>query len=109
MANRIMIVTADDNEAKLLNRFPIDILKIDPSFIHGINAINDNNGILVSAVIAMGASLKQRVIAKGVENPMQLSFLKALHCEEGQGYLFSPPLIAEQFVTLLTTGICATG
>ena len=92
-----------------LNQFPIDTLKIDQSFVLGINSTNDNNNILISAIINIGASLKQRVIAEGVENPIQLSFLKTLHCEEGQGYLFSQPLIAEQFATLLSTGICATG
>ena len=56
----------------------------------------------------MGTSLKQRVVAEGVEEQVQLAFLKARFCEEGQGYLFSRPLIAEEFATLLTTGIAET-
>jgi EAL domain-containing protein (putative c-di-GMP-specific phosphodiesterase class I) len=45
------------------------------------------------------------VVAEGVENQEQLEFLKALNCEEGQGFLFSRPLAAEQFTSLLTTGM----
>ncbi|HEX5337258.1 MAG TPA: EAL domain-containing protein [Gallionella sp.] len=87
-----------------LHLFPIDVLKIDGSFVHDIDSIN-GNGIIVSAVIAMGTSLKQRVIAEGVEKQGQLAFLKAQHCEEGQGYFFSRPLVAEEFAALLATGI----
>ncbi len=83
-----------------LKKFPIDVLKIDQSFVHDIASENDN-GIIVSAVISMGNSLNLRVIAEGVENQMQLSFLKLQHCEEGQGYLFSKSLMAEQFTALL--------
>lgn len=83
-----------------LQKFPIDVLKIDRSFVHGIGPIN-GNGIIVSAVIGMGNSLKLKVVAEGVENQEQLDFLKELHCEEGQGYVFSPPLDAEHFATLL--------
>jgi diguanylate cyclase (GGDEF)-like protein/PAS domain S-box-containing protein len=87
-----------------LHLFPIDVLKIDGSFVQDIGSIN-GNGSIVSAVIAMGASLKQRVIAEGVEKPGQLAFLKAQRCEEGQGYFFSRPLVAEEFAALLATGI----
>jgi diguanylate cyclase (GGDEF)-like protein len=87
-----------------LRQFPIDVLKIDQSFVHDIGASRDN-GVIVSAVIAMGNSLGQRVIAEGVEQPAQLRFLKQHHCDEGQGFLFSRPLSAANFATLLTTGI----
>lgn len=87
-----------------LHRFPIDVLKIDQSFMQDIDSTN-GNGIIVSAVIAMGTSLKQRVVAEGVEEQVQLTFLKARHCEEGQGYFFSRPLSDEQFAALLETGI----
>ena len=86
-----------------LKRFPIDVLKIDQSFVHDIAADTDN-GVIVSAVIGMGNSLKLRVVAEGVENRAQLAFLKARHCEEGQGYFFSKPLVAEQFAALLASG-----
>jgi len=91
-----------------LNQFPIDVLKIDQSFVHEIGAAKaGGDGIIVSAVIAMGNSLKQKVIAEGIEKQGQLSFLKAQHCEEGQGYIFSRPLAAEQFAKMLRLGITA--
>jgi EAL domain-containing protein (putative c-di-GMP-specific phosphodiesterase class I) len=88
-----------------LHQFSIDILKIAPSFVQDIGRGSDN-GIIVSAVIAMGASLKQGVTAEGVETQEQLVFLKIQHCEEGQGYFFSRPMEAEQFAQLLATGLC---
>ncbi|MFZ6723640.1 GGDEF/EAL domain-containing response regulator [Undibacterium sp. Ji49W] len=91
-----------------LNQFPIDVLKIDQSFVQDIgNNKTDSNGIIASAVIAMGNSLKQKVIAEGVEEEEQLSFLKEQHCEEGQGYIFSRPVGAEQFEKLLRQGIAS--
>ncbi|MFP6850239.1 MAG: EAL domain-containing protein [Pseudomonas sp.] len=84
-----------------LNQFPIDVLKIDRSFVQDIR---NSNGIIVSAVIAMGNSLKQRVIA-GIEEAEQLDFLRANHCAEGQGFLFSHPVSAESFGNLLRSGI----
>jgi len=86
-----------------LHQFPIDILKIDQSFVQDISY---DNGIIASAIIAMGASLKQLVIAEGIEKQDQLAFLKTQHCEEGQGYFFSRPVVAEQFAQLLATGRC---
>ena len=53
----------------------------------------------------MGRSLGHRVIAEGVETREQLAFLQAQGCGEGQGYYFSPPLVAEQFVRLLEAGL----
>ena len=67
-----------------------------------------HDAIVVSAVIGMGKSLKHRVIAEGVETPEQLAFLQAHGCDEGQGYYFSRPLVAQQFAKLLETGISAT-
>ena len=90
-----------------LQRFPIDILKIDKSFVHQITGDLDDSPI-VGAIINMGKSLKQRVIAEGVETEQQLAFLQGQHCLEGQGYLFSQPLPAAQFAHLLQTGIAET-
>ena len=83
-----------------LQRFPIDVLKIDQSFVQNIESAKDD-GIIVSAIISMGNSLKLKVVAEGVETPSQFAFLKARQCEEGQGYFFSHPLIAENFAALL--------
>ena len=87
-----------------LKQFPIDVLKIDRSFVHDIGTASDS-GIIVSAVIGMGNSLNLMVIAEGIENYAQLSFLKKLHCDEGQGNLFSRPVIAEKVATLIGNNI----
>ena len=92
-----------------LKQFPIDVLKIDQSFVQDIGSTHYNDGVIVSAVIAMGTSLQQQVVAEGVEEEVQLAFLKAQNCAEGQGYYFSRPLGAEQFAALLATGIADKG
>jgi len=90
-----------------LQQFPIDVLKIDQSFLNDIAATN-GNGIIVGAVIAMGKSLGLLVVAEGVENQEQLFFLSAHHCEEGQGFLFSKPVPAEQMAALLVPDLSIT-
>jgi diguanylate cyclase (GGDEF)-like protein/PAS domain S-box-containing protein len=85
-----------------LRQFPIDVLKIDQSFVRQITADPDDSPI-VSAIIDMGKNLKQRVIAEGIETQEQLAFLQAHHCEEGQGYLFGRPLPASEFGRLLAS------
>jgi EAL domain-containing protein (putative c-di-GMP-specific phosphodiesterase class I) len=84
-----------------LNQFPIDVLKIDQSFVYDIQNVTDD-AIIVSAIIGMGNNLKLCVVAEGVENKIQLEFLKIKHCEEGQGNYFSQPLKADEFAKLLT-------
>jgi EAL domain-containing protein (putative c-di-GMP-specific phosphodiesterase class I) len=83
-----------------LRQFPIHVLKIDQSFVHQISADPDD-ATIVSAIISMGKSLKYRVIAEGVETPEQKAYLRTQNCAEGQGYLFSRPLAAGQFASLL--------
>jgi diguanylate cyclase (GGDEF)-like protein len=90
-----------------LRQFPIDVLKIDPSFVREISD-DPNDSAIVSAIIDMGRNLEQRVIAEGIETHEQLAFLQKRHCAEGQGYLFSRPLAAAQFACLLQTGIAET-
>ena len=80
-----------------LRRFPIDTLKIDRSFIDDI-VTNPDDAAITSAIISMAKSLKQRVIAEGVETAAQLAFLRARACDEMQGYYFSQPVSAEEFV-----------
>jgi diguanylate cyclase (GGDEF)-like protein len=87
-----------------LRQFPIDTLKIDQSFVNQMTS-NPDDATIASTVISMGKSLKLHVIAEGVETPEQYAFLLAQHCDEGQGYYFSPPLAAEALATLLQTGI----
>jgi diguanylate cyclase (GGDEF)-like protein/PAS domain S-box-containing protein len=90
-----------------LSQFPINSLKIDKSFVQKINSERDDAPI-ISAVINMGQSLKQRVIAEGVETLEQLAFLQSRGCEEGQGFYFSCPVVAEEFAKLLETGVSTT-
>jgi diguanylate cyclase len=88
-----------------LLRFPIDTLKIDQSFVQNLDDHTRDKGdtgeAIVSAVIAMGTSLKQRVVAEGIETQQQLAFLQSRRCTEGQGYYFCRPVPAEVFATLL--------
>jgi diguanylate cyclase len=84
-----------------LRRFPIDTLKIDQSFVQDIDG--DGGEAIVSAIVAMGISLKQQVVAEGIETPQQLAFLKSRRCDEGQGFLFSRPVLAQDFATLLVS------
>jgi len=90
-----------------LRQFPIDVLKIDQSFVHQISD-DPNDSAIVRAIIDMGKNLKQRVIAEGIETQEQLALLQAWHCAEGQGYLFSRPVPAAQFARLLQTGVSET-
>ena len=84
----------------LLNRLPIDRLKIDRSFIS--NIVNDNEKqAIVAAIIAMAKSLRLKVVAEGVETKEQMAYLKSLNCDEIQGYFISPPVKAEDFEVLL--------
>jgi EAL domain-containing protein (putative c-di-GMP-specific phosphodiesterase class I) len=89
-----------------MRRFPIDTLKIDRSFVNHLTTDADDASV-VSAVINMGKSLHMRVVAEGVETREQLAFLESQHCPEAQGYLFSPPVTAENFAALIRNGVAA--
>jgi diguanylate cyclase (GGDEF)-like protein/PAS domain S-box-containing protein len=90
-----------------LSQFPISSLKIDKSFVQGITPKCDEAPI-ICAVINMGRGLKQQVVAEGVETREQLDYLQSRNCDEGQGYYFSYPVVANQFAKLLETGISTT-
>jgi len=90
-----------------LRKFPIDALKIDQSFVRQITTSPDETSI-VTAIISMGRSLGLRVVAEGVETQEELTFLQAHRCDEAQGYYFSRPVAAGQFVKLLETGMPET-
>ena len=83
-----------------LKEFPFDFIKIDRSFIMGVPESKSDTSI-TKTIIAMAKSLGITVIAEGVETPGQASYLLEQGCDEGQGYLFSKPVPAEQLEGLL--------
>jgi EAL domain-containing protein (putative c-di-GMP-specific phosphodiesterase class I) len=83
-----------------LHRFPIDVLKIDRSFVSTMED-GSENGEIVRTVIALAKTLNLNVVAEGIESIHQLHQLRILGCEFGQGYLFSRPLPAQEIRRLL--------
>ncbi|MFJ5561878.1 EAL domain-containing protein [Lysinibacillus xylanilyticus] len=80
-----------------LKRYPIDIIKIDQSFIADITK-DDKNEAIIKAIISMSHNLGLEVIAEGIEEPSQVDFLKRHYCQKGQGFLYNKPLPVETIV-----------
>lgn len=87
-----------------LQKFSVDALKIDQSFIRQLSTGGHHTAI-VTAVIRMARSLGLHVAAEGVETREEVEFLRALHCDEAQGYYFSRPGPPQKFAELLKKGI----
>lgn len=87
-----------------LRSLPIDQLKIDQSFIKDINK-NHSDATIVKAIISIANSLEFEVIAEGVENSLQMNFLRAIECDKLQGYYFSYPLDPKTLEDLFTKKI----
>lgn len=83
-----------------LKRLPIDILKLDRSFVNGATSDPDD-AALVMAIITLAHNLRLHVIAEGVETAEHLRFLRLLRCDGGQGFLFSKPLSADLFAAFV--------
>jgi diguanylate cyclase (GGDEF)-like protein/PAS domain S-box-containing protein len=83
-----------------LKRFPIDILKIDRSFVSGLTTDPDD-ATIVSTIIAMAHNLKMNVVAEGVETSRQLQFVDQQGCEEVQGFFFSQPIAPDCLADLI--------
>ena len=103
---RGIILSLDDfgtgySSLNYLRRFPLQVLKIDRSFIKDLDAENSHK-VLVDTIIAMAHSLKLEVVAEGVETQQQLDYLRSRNVNIIQGYLYSPPIPAEKFRSLLT-------
>ena len=88
-----------------LKQFPIDVLKIDRTFVDGL-PLGEQDAQIARAIIAMAHSLNLSVIAEGVETHEQLNFLREHGCDEVQGYLFGRPVPAEQLALQLKAASC---
>ncbi|HEX9188027.1 MAG TPA: EAL domain-containing protein [Vicinamibacteria bacterium] len=87
-----------------LKQFPIDVLKIDQSFVRGVTTSSEDAAI-TSATIAMARQLGLRVVAEGVEEPEQVAFLSRHGCTEYQGFLFSPAVPPAGLAEMLRRGL----
>ena len=87
-----------------LQRFPIDILKIDRAFVHEIDT-REEQASLVAAILSLARSLRLHAVAEGVETPAQARTLAALGCCFGQGYYFARPALPEALTPMLESGI----
>lgn len=83
-----------------LRRFPVDIIKIDRSFVSGIMAEGED-ATLTAAVVSLGRSLQLQTVAEGIETQEQSARLTALGCDYGQGFLFARPVRAEDIELML--------
>ncbi len=86
-----------------LRRFPVDVLKVDRSFVDGLGPDPEDSAI-VSAIVKLAHTLELESVAEGVETQAQLDQLRAMGCDLAQGYLFSRPLPVEEATELLRVG-----
>ena len=87
-----------------LRRFPVDVLKIDRSFVSALGG-DPEDAALAQAIVKLGHTLHLRVVAEGIETAAQLAELRALDCEYGQGFLFARPLTADAMSAVLAAGV----
>jgi len=87
-----------------LNQFPMDILKVDKSFIGQVKNGN-KGGEIIDAIISLSHHLDKKVIVEGIETPQHYAQLKNFRCDYGQGYYFSKPLCKENATILLSKGL----
>ena len=85
---------------RYLQRFPVDVLKIDKSFVDGVDR-DDHDAALVRTIVALGDMLGLATVAEGIERASQRDHLRAIGCHRGQGYLFARPLDSEATAALL--------
>ena len=74
-----------------LRQFPVDLLKIDPSFVQGVTTSKES-AALTNTLLRLGKTLRLQTLAEGIEDPAQLRALKRQRCDQGQGFLFAEPL-----------------
>ena len=106
MKKRNVSMSIDDfgtgySSLNLLRSFPVDVLKIDKSFIY---TQEENDRIVLSNIINMAKELRMRIVAEGVETMEQVEYLKQMNCRVVQGYLFDKPLPREEFERRMIEG-----
>jgi diguanylate cyclase (GGDEF)-like protein/PAS domain S-box-containing protein len=87
-----------------LRQFPIDVLKIDKSFVDGLEEGSDASA-MIRAIIDLARSLRLGIVAEGIETGEQLAELRSAGCGSGQGYLFAKPLVREDLEDILRKGV----
>lgn len=105
-------IAADDfgtgySSLSYLQKFPIDILKLDQSFVRDLTT-NADTHCIVSAVVRLAQTLGMKVVAEGVETAEDERVLRAMACDEIQGYLYSKPLPAVQYEQWLQSRLCVS-
>lgn len=105
LKQREMSIAIDDfgtgySSLSYLKQFPIDRLKIDKSFVRDLET-DESDRAIAKAIVALGHSLGMTVIAEGVENAAQLEILKAMGCDEGQGFFLAAPMNEDEVARLL--------
>jgi diguanylate cyclase (GGDEF)-like protein len=103
-----IVIALDDfgtgySSLSYLTSFHVDTLKIDRSFIMGCPH-QKNNIVVIKAIIAMGRSMGMKIVAEGIETDEQLELVREFGVDEGQGYLFKPPVPQEKFFALVSHG-----
>jgi len=100
-----LLISLDDfgtgySSLAYLSKLPLDTLKIDRSFVHGMTE-KAGDTTIISTIISLAQSLRLKVVAEGVETEQQAQLLRLLRCDQVQGYLFSQPVPAEKIESLL--------
>jgi diguanylate cyclase (GGDEF)-like protein len=88
-----------------LVRFPVDIIKVDRSFVSAMS-LGGQGSFVAAALVTLGRALGLEVIGEGIEEPHQASVLRSLGCELGQGHHFAKPMAADELAVLLGRGVC---
>ena len=91
-----------------LDRFPVDVLKVDKSFVDALSAGNSERASLVGAIVNLGMTLGLHVTAEGIEGPEQLARLRAMGCELGQGFYFDRPMGADELRAKMRAAVSST-
>ncbi len=83
-----------------LTRLPVDVLKVDKSFVQGLGTDTGDDAV-TATVVGLGHSLGLRVVAEGVETAAQLDVVRSLGCESVQGFYFRPPVDEDEIAGLI--------